>query len=168
MLTTQQKCLVYGRLFNLSSDSMARRRARLSRDMIINSNSNSNITQFGRNGTDHSSGKLRVNSFTPSKLCSTAVRSVQVKGKPRATENFDEGSRYEVVDEMWTDNVLATSSSVSTTEGRFFEQDKAERIMSQDSKVAIGIRKLLGLLRTLGEGFRLSCLFKCQEALEVF
>ncbi|KAG2607300.1 hypothetical protein PVAP13_4NG237300 [Panicum virgatum] len=148
---------VSGRLFNQSSDSMPRRSARLSRDMTINSNSNSNISQFGGNGTDHSSGKLRVNSSTPSKLCSTAVRSVQVmKGKPRATENFDE------------DNVPATSSSASTTEGRFFEQDKAERIMSQDSKVAIGIRELLGLLRTLGEGFRLSCLFKCQEALEVF
>jgi anaphase-promoting complex subunit 3 len=160
---------VSGRLFNQSSDSMPRRSARLSRDTTINSNSNSNISQFGGNGTDHSSGKLRVNSSTPSKLCSTAVRSMQVrKGKPRATENFDEGSRYEVIDEMWTDNVPAPSSSVSTTEGRFFEQDKAERIMSQDSKVAIGIRELLGLLRTLGEGFRLSCLFKCQEALEVF
>lgn len=62
---------------------------------------------------------------------------------------------------MWTDNEPATSSSV-TTDGRFFEQDKAERIMSQDSKLAVGIRELLGLLRLLGEGFRLSCLFKCQ------
>nr|TKW22346.1 hypothetical protein SEVIR_4G222500v2 [Setaria viridis] len=158
---------VSGRLFNQSSDSLPRRSARLSRDATINSNSN--ISQFGGNGPDHSSGKLRVNSSTPSKLCSTAVRSVQVrKGKPRATENFDEGSRYEVIDEMWTDNMPATSSSVSTTDGRFFEQDKTERIMSQDSKVAVGIRELLGLLRTLGEGFRLSCLFKCQEALEVY
>ena len=74
---------------------MPRRSARLSRDTIINSNSNSNISQFGGNGTDHSSGKLRVNSSTPSKLCSTAVRSVQVrKGKPRATENFDEGDYH--------------------------------------------------------------------------
>ncbi|CAN6216288.1 unnamed protein product [Urochloa humidicola] len=158
---------VTGRLFNQSNESMPRRSARLSRDTTINSNSN--ITQFGGNGTDHSSGKLRVNSPTPSKLCSTAVRSVQVrKGKPRATENFDEGSTYEVIDEMWTDNMPATSSSVSSTDGRFFEQDKAERIMSQDSKVAVGIRELLGLLRTLGEGFRLSCLFKCQEALEIY
>ncbi|CAL5041891.1 unnamed protein product [Urochloa decumbens] len=158
---------VSGRLFNQSSESMPRRSARLSRDTTINSNSN--ISQFGGNGTDHSSGKLRVNSSTPSKLCSTAVRSMQVrKGKPRATENFDEGSRYEVIDEMWTDNMPATSSSVSSTDGRFFEQDKAERILSQDSKVAVGIRELLGLLRTLGEGFRLSCLFKCQEALEVY
>lgn len=62
----------------------------------------------------------------------------------------------------------ATSSSVSTTDGRFFEQDKAERIMSQDSKVAVGIRELLGLLRLLGEGFRLSCLFKCQVWYRVF
>ncbi|RCV22345.1 hypothetical protein SETIT_4G213000v2 [Setaria italica] len=122
---------VSGRLFNQSSDSLPRRSARLSRDATINSNSN--ISQFGGNGPDHSSG-----------------------------------SRYEVIDEMWTDNMPATSSSVSTTDGRFFEQDKTERIMSQDSKVAVGIRELLGLLRTLGEGFRLSCLFKCQEALEVY
>nr|CAB3468448.1 unnamed protein product [Digitaria exilis] len=121
---------VSGRLFNQSSESLPRRSARLSRDTAINSNSN--ISQFGGNGTDHSSG-----------------------------------SRNEVIDEMWTDNEPATSSSV-TTDGRFFEQDKAERIMSQDSKLAVGIRELLGLLRLLGEGFRLSCLFKCQEALEVF
>ncbi|WVZ98400.1 hypothetical protein U9M48_043851 [Paspalum notatum var. saurae] len=122
---------VSGRLFNQSSDSMPRRSARLSRDTTINSYSNT--SQFGGNGTDHSSG-----------------------------------SRYEVIEEMWTDNISATSSSVSSVDGRFFEQDKAERILSQDSKVAVGIRELLGLLRTLGEGFRLSCLFKCQEALEVY
>lgn len=78
------------------------------------------------------------------------------------------GSRYEVIDEMWTDNMSGTSSSVSTADGRSFEQDRAERILLQDSKVALGIRELLGLFRTLGEGFRLSCLFKCQEALEVY
>ncbi|GJN38849.1 hypothetical protein PR202_gb27927 [Eleusine coracana subsp. coracana] len=78
------------------------------------------------------------------------------------------GSRYEVIDEMCTDNIPAASSSVSLADGRPFEQDKAERILSQDSKVAVGIRELLGLLRTVGEAFRLSCLFKCQEALEVY
>lgn len=63
---------------------------------------------------------------------------------------------------MWTDNIAVTSSSLSIAEGRYFEQDKAERTLSQDSKMATGIRELLGLLRTLGEGYRLSCLFKCQ------
>uniref|UniRef100_A0A453SI40 Uncharacterized protein n=1 Tax=Aegilops tauschii subsp. strangulata TaxID=200361 RepID=A0A453SI40_AEGTS len=76
--------------------------------------------------------------------------------------------RYEAVDEMWTDNIAATSSSLSIAEGRYFEQDKAERTLSQDSKMATGIKELLGLLRTLGEGYRLSCLFKCQEALEIY
>ncbi|CAM0909968.1 unnamed protein product [Alopecurus aequalis] len=128
---TRDSFQVTGRLFNQSSDSIPRRSARLSRDTPINSNSN--MSQFGGNGTDHSSG-----------------------------------SRYEAVDEMWTDNISATSSSVSITEGRCFEQDKPERIMSQDSKLASGIRELLGLLRTLGEGYRLSCLFKCQEALDVY
>ncbi|XP_062178564.1 cell division cycle protein 27 homolog B-like isoform X2 [Phragmites australis] len=77
------------------------------------------------------------------------------------------GSRYEVVDEMCTENISATSS-VSIADGRCFGQDKAERILSRESDLAVGIRELLGLLRTLGEGFRLSCLFKCQEALEVY
>jgi hypothetical protein len=72
------------------------------------------------------------------------------------------GSRYEVIDEMCTDNIPAASSSISSADGRFFEQDKAEQILPQDSKLAVGIRELLGLLRTLGEGFRLSCLFQCQ------
>jgi anaphase-promoting complex subunit 3 len=63
---------------------------------------------------------------------------------------------------MCTDNIPAASSSVNLTDGRFFEQDKVERILSQDSKLAVGITELLGLLQTLGEGFRLSCLFKCQ------
>ncbi|KAL6873476.1 hypothetical protein ACP4OV_013558 [Aristida adscensionis] len=136
---------VSGRLFNQSSDSMPRRSPRLSRDMPINTNSN--LSRFGGNGTDQSS-----------------VR----KGKPRATENFDKGSRSEVIDETWTDNISSTSSSVNIADGRWFEQDKAERILSQDSKLVVGVRELLGLLRTLGEGFRLSCLFKCQEALEVY
>ncbi|XP_062229283.1 cell division cycle protein 27 homolog B-like isoform X2 [Phragmites australis] len=122
---------VSGRLFNQSIDSVPRRSARLSRDTTVNSNSN--ISQFGGNGTDHSSG-----------------------------------SRYKVVDEMCTDNISATSSSASIADGRCFEQDKAERILLRESYLAVGIRELLGLLRTLGEGFRLSCLFKCQEALEVY
>uniref|UniRef100_A0A0E0Q0A2 Cdc23 domain-containing protein n=1 Tax=Oryza rufipogon TaxID=4529 RepID=A0A0E0Q0A2_ORYRU len=122
---------VSGRLFNQSSDSVPRRSARLSRDTTINSNSN--ISQFGGNGTDHSSG-----------------------------------NRYHVVDEMWTDNVTSTSSSTSIVDGRYPEQEKSERVLSQDSKLAIGIRELMALLRTLGEGYRLSCLFKCQEALEVY
>lgn len=90
---------VSGRLF--SSDSMPRRSARLKESTTnSNSNSNSNTSQFGGNGTDHSSGKLRVNSSTPSKLCSTAIRSMQVrKGKPRATENFDEGDYHFNVDD---------------------------------------------------------------------
>ncbi|XP_052158987.1 cell division cycle protein 27 homolog B isoform X2 [Oryza glaberrima] len=120
---------VSGRLFNQSSDSVPRRSARLSRDTTINSNSN--ISQFGGNGTDHSSG-----------------------------------NRY--VDAMWTDNVTSTSSSTSIVDGRYPEQEKSERVLSQDSKLAIGIRELMALLRTLGEGYRLSCLFKCQEALEVY
>uniref|UniRef100_A0A0E0C929 Uncharacterized protein n=1 Tax=Oryza meridionalis TaxID=40149 RepID=A0A0E0C929_9ORYZ len=122
---------VSGRLFNQSSDSVPRRSARLSRDTTINSNSN--ISQFGGNGTDHSSG-----------------------------------NRYHVVDEMWTDNVTSTSSSTSIVDGRYPEQEKSERVLSQDSKLAIGIRELMALLQTLGEGYRLSCLFKCQEALEVY
>ncbi|XP_066307632.1 cell division cycle protein 27 homolog B-like isoform X9 [Miscanthus floridulus] len=105
---------VSGRLFNSDSTSIPRRSERL-KDTATNSNSNT--SQFGGNGTGHSSG---------------------------------------------------TSSSVSTADGRSFEQDKAERILLQDSKLALGIRELLGLFRTLGEGFRLSCLFKCQEALEVY
>jgi hypothetical protein len=76
---------------------MPRRSPRF-RDTTINSNSNT--SQFGGNGTDHSSGKLRVNSSTPSKLCSTAIHSTQVrKGKPRATENFDEGDYHFIVDD---------------------------------------------------------------------
>ncbi|XP_066307629.1 cell division cycle protein 27 homolog B-like isoform X7 [Miscanthus floridulus] len=109
---------VSGRLFNSDSTSIPRRSERL-KDTATNSNSNT--SQFGGNGTGHSS-----------------------------------------------DNISGTSSSVSTADGRSFEQDKAERILLQDSKLALGIRELLGLFRTLGEGFRLSCLFKCQEALEVY
>ncbi|XP_066307633.1 cell division cycle protein 27 homolog B-like isoform X10 [Miscanthus floridulus] len=97
---------VSGRLFNSDSTSIPRRSERL-KDTATNSNSNT--SQFGGNGTGHSSA-----------------------------------------------------------DGRSFEQDKAERILLQDSKLALGIRELLGLFRTLGEGFRLSCLFKCQEALEVY
>ncbi|WVZ79371.1 hypothetical protein U9M48_026953 [Paspalum notatum var. saurae] len=122
---------VSGRLFNQSSDSMPRRSARLSRDTTMNSNSNT--SQFGGNGTDHSSG-----------------------------------SRYKVIDEMWTDNISVTSSSVSSVDGRFFEQDKADEFCHKTLKwqLVLGsywdfcehLGKVLGFLACLSARYDLGCL----------
>ncbi|XP_038984046.1 cell division cycle protein 27 homolog B isoform X2 [Phoenix dactylifera] len=148
---------VSGRLF---SDSGPRRSTRLSGEAAANTNSNA--SQLGGNGTNHSSAKYLgglYSSSSSSKTNSTVLRSVTLRrGQPWANENFDE------------DNTVTTSSSMSALpDGKCLEQDKMGcGILAHDSRLTSGIREFLGLLRTLGEGYRLSCLYRSQEALEVY
>ncbi|KAG1326859.1 putative cell division cycle protein 27 [Cocos nucifera] len=146
---------VSGRLF---SDSGPRRSTRLSGEAAANTNSNA--SQLGGNGTNHFSSKsLGGLSSSSSKTNSAVLRSVTLRrGQSWANENFDE------------DNTVTTSSSMSAlADGKCLEQDKMGcGILAHDSRLASGIREFLGLLRTLGDGYRLSCLYRSQEALEVY
>lgn len=61
----------------------------------------------------------------------------------------------------------ATMSSVAIfVDCRYLEEDKinlhAGGLSVHDSKLINGIRELLGLLRTLGEGYRFSCMHRSQ------
>lgn len=157
----------------LFSDSGSRRSTRLREAMT---NSNSNASQAGGKGANHSSGKFLggFSSSSSTKISAAALRSVTVrKGQSLATESFDEGRRPEVFDDLRADSKVVTSSSLSNSvDGRFYDPGRVSNQMSgnsaSDIKMTSGIRELLSLLRTIGEGYRLSCMYKCQDALEAY
>ncbi|XP_041000913.1 cell division cycle protein 27 homolog B-like [Juglans microcarpa x Juglans regia] len=154
---------ISGRLF---SDSGPRRSTRLSGD--AGANSNVSATMVVGNGTSNSSKYLGG-----SKLSSMAFRAVTIrKVQSWTNENIDEGIRNETFDDSRT-NVTSTTSSLSPSgDTRSLEQEGTTIPISggimNGSKVISGASEILGLLRTLGEGYRLSCMYRCQEALDVY
>ncbi|KAF5952352.1 hypothetical protein HYC85_010296 [Camellia sinensis] len=151
---------ISGRLF---SDSGPRRSTRLAGEAAASTNSSS-MTVAG-NGTSHSSKYLGG-----SKLSSVTFRSVTVrKGQSWANESFDEGTRHEVRDDPRSNT---TTSSSSPGDIRSLEQEGATMpmggVVMSSSRVITGASEILALLRTLGEGYRLSCLYRCQDALDAY
>ncbi|XXG87356.1 hypothetical protein AAC387_Pa11g2066 [Persea americana] len=158
---------VSGRLF---SDSGPRRSTRLAGEVAANANLN--VSQIGGNGSNHSSSKFLGGFSSSSKINSTTIRSMMGrKGQSWASESLDEGRQPEASDDSRCDNT--TSSTVlasideSLLEGERTNMQKSS-ISTQASKVGGGALELLGLLRILGEGYRLSCMYRCQDALEVY
>ncbi|KAK6941605.1 hypothetical protein RJ641_026982 [Dillenia turbinata] len=154
---------ISGRLF---SDSGPRRSSRLAGEAATNANVN--VTTVAGNGTTHSSKYLGG-----SKLSSVGLRSVTVrKGQSWATESFDEGTRHETVDDSRLSTGAAASSSFPSCDNRSCDQDGMTMSYSGDItnnlRVISGASEVLGLLRTLGEAYRLGCLYRCQEALDVY
>ncbi|KAJ3679019.1 hypothetical protein LUZ60_017030 [Juncus effusus] len=143
-----------------------------------NSNKEGGINSNASTTSGNNSKLLSTYNSTSRSL--SALRSVTLRRGPhRSLENFDEGRRHEVYDEMWassdkdnnkdnSNNIGATTNPCSTSalsESKSTEQDKSGGI----SVISLnGVKELLGLLQTLGEGYRLSCLYKCQEALQVY
>ncbi|KAK1306571.1 hypothetical protein QJS10_CPA10g00053 [Acorus calamus] len=156
---------VSGRLF---SDSGPRRSTRLAGEATLNGNLNA--LQAGGNGSNHYSARFL--GASSSKTNSTNFRSVTVrKGRSWASENFDEGKRLESYDNLRADNTATTSSSLSSSfDERTLLRERTDlhAVSAHESKVTAGASELLGLLRTLGEGYRLSCMYRCQDALEVY
>ncbi|OVA20244.1 Tetratricopeptide repeat-containing domain [Macleaya cordata] len=156
---------VSGRLF---SDSGPRRSTRLAAEVAASTNSNT--TQVGGNGTSHSSKYLGALSSS-SRLSSAALRSVTVR-KTWASESFEEGRRSEAFDDARLDNTASTSCASSSGDDRSLEQERTSMQMSgvttNGSRGTGGVPELLRLLRTLGEGYRLSCMYRCQDALDVY
>lgn len=151
---------ISGRLF---SDSGPRRSTRLAGEAAASTNSSS--TTAAGNGTSHSTKYLGG-----SKLSSVTFRSVTVrKGQSWANESFDEGTRHEVRDDPCSNT---TTSSSSPGDIRSLEQEGATMPMGglvmSSSRVITGASEILALLRTLGEGYRLSCLYRCQDALDAY
>ncbi|KAF8055800.1 hypothetical protein N665_1286s0010 [Sinapis alba] len=144
---------ISGRLF---SDSGPRRSSRLSADSGANTNASvATISGNGNNTSKYLGG---------SKLSSLGLRSVTLrKGNSWANENMDEGVRGESFDDS-RPNTASTTASMASSDGKSCDQE--DEIMSQ--KITIGVSEILSLLRTLGEGCRLSYMYKCQEALDMY
>ncbi|XP_020584818.1 cell division cycle protein 27 homolog B [Phalaenopsis equestris] len=161
---------VSGRLFS-GSDSGPRRSARLSGDAMANVNLHS--SQTGANGTNYSSAKF-LGGFPSSKMGSSALRSVSNrKGQQLSAESFDEGRRPDTLDVPWSQASAAASSSLSMlSDGANTDQERGHPAScgtsGHESGVITGVKDLLFLLRILGEGYRLSFLYRCQDALEIY
>ncbi|KAG6589947.1 Cell division cycle protein 27-like B, partial [Cucurbita argyrosperma subsp. sororia] len=150
---------ISGRLF---SDSGPRRSSRLAGEAVANTN-----VSAANNGTTNSTkylGGSKLNSIT---LRSMAVR----KGQSFANENIDEGIQNEAFDDSRSNASLSVSSSSPSSGNRTLEQEATKSVggsLTNDAKIINGASEILGLLRILGEGHRLSCLFRCQDALDVY
>ncbi|XP_076935417.1 cell division cycle protein 27 homolog B-like [Bidens hawaiensis] len=145
---------ISGRLF---SDSGPRRSTRLAGESGPVANNNGN-------GTNHSSKYPSI-----SKLGSAAFRSVTVrKGQSWSTETINEGLRSDL-DDTRSNTTTTSSGSSPPHDARSCEHDGSmARASMSVSKVASGALDVLSLLKIMGEGYRLSCLYRCQDALDVF
>ncbi|KAM0942496.1 putative tetratricopeptide-like helical domain superfamily [Dioscorea sansibarensis] len=179
ILAPRRKAMEEGRLRKVSgrlfSDSGPRRSTRLSGEATAGINSNAPQAGGGI-GTNHSSSSRFLGGFSSSssKSSSAAFRTMTGrKGPSCISESFDEGRKTEVFGDSCGEDASATMSSVAIfVDCRYLEEDKinshAGGLSVHDSKLINGIRELLGLLRTLGEGYRFSCMHRSQEALEVY
>ncbi|XP_044472496.1 cell division cycle protein 27 homolog B-like isoform X2 [Mangifera indica] len=154
---------ISGRLF---SDSGPRRNTRLSGE--AGNNINASVTIVAGNGTSNSSKYLGG-----SKLSSVALRSVTVrKGQSWANENIDEGMRNEAFNDSRASISSTVSSSLPCGDNRTVAQQgttvPTSGVSLSDSRVISGTSEILGLLRILGEGYRLSSMFRCQDALDMY
>ncbi|XP_077210505.1 cell division cycle protein 27 homolog B-like [Tasmannia lanceolata] len=155
---------VSGKLF---SDSGPRRSTRLSGEATTNANAIS--SQVGGNGTSHTSTKFLGGFSSSSKMSSATFRSVTVrKGQSWATISLDEGRRPDAFDDAQSDNATTSSSAVLGSGDDKLPEWERTHNLTHVSRVTAGVLELLSLLRTLGEGYRLSCMYRCQEALEVY
>ncbi|KAF2303980.1 hypothetical protein GH714_025830 [Hevea brasiliensis] len=154
---------ISGRLF---SDSGPRRSTRLAAEAGANSNASS--TLVAGNGISNSSKYLGG-----SKLSSMTLRSVTVrKGQLWGNENCDEGTRNETFDDSHANVTTTNSASSPSGDARSLETEAASLpvggLIISASKVLSGASEILGLLRVLGDGYRLSCLYRCQDALDIY
>eukprot|EP00258_Populus_trichocarpa_P018443 XP_006381758.2 cell division cycle protein 27 homolog B isoform X1 [Populus trichocarpa] len=154
---------ISGRLF---FDSGPRRSTRLAAE--AGANQNTSATLVAGYGTNNSSKYLGG-----SKLSSMAIRSVTVrKGQSWANENYDEGIRNEAFDDSRANNTSSNCSSSPPGDSRPLETEVATMpvggVIISASCILNGALEILGLLRTLGEGYRLFCMYRCQDALDVY
>ncbi|XP_010526443.1 PREDICTED: cell division cycle protein 27 homolog B isoform X2 [Tarenaya hassleriana] len=151
---------ISGRLF---SDSGPRRSTRLSADS--GANSNPNVTAVSGNG--NTSSKY----LGGSKLSSLALRSVTVrKGHSWANENIDEAVQNEPFDDS-RPNTASTTGSIASNEAKSHEQEATVSVGGTTlnvRRITAGASEILSFLKILGEGYRLSCLYRSQEALDMY
>ncbi|XP_048227782.1 cell division cycle protein 27 homolog B isoform X2 [Ricinus communis] len=155
---------ISGRLF---SDSGPRRSTRLAAEAGT-TNSNASTTLATGNGISNSSKYLGG-----SKLSSIALRPVTIrKGQSWGNENYNEGIRNDTFDDSRVSAATTNSSSSPSSDARCLESEGPSitvgGVIMSTAKVLSGASEILGLLRILGEGYRLSCLYRCQDALDTY
>ncbi|KAK7266700.1 hypothetical protein RIF29_19351 [Crotalaria pallida] len=152
---------ISGRLF---SDSGPRRSSRLSSEVSINANA----TLLSGNGANNSSKQLGGSKLSPIKFRSMTIR----KGQSWANENIAEGMHNDVQDDSRSNITSTTSCSSRAIEVKPCEQEVGTLpvggLVMSGSKVITGASEILSLLRVLGEGYRLACLYRCQDALDTY
>ncbi|CAI0425560.1 unnamed protein product [Linum tenue] len=154
---------ISGRLF---PDSGPRRSSRLAAEAVTNANATT--TSVAGNGNGNSSKFLGG-----SKLGSMAIRSVTLrKGQSWANENYDEGIRNEAFDDVHANAPSTNPTPSPSGETRSTEADGATvpvgTAVISASKIFSGTSEILSLLRILGEGYRFSCSYRCQDALDAY
>ncbi|KAL5768764.1 hypothetical protein ACOSP7_015309 [Xanthoceras sorbifolium] len=154
---------ISGRLF---SDSGPRRSTRLAGEAGVNTNASG--IAVAANGNSNS-----LKYLGGSKLASVALRSVTIrKGQSWANENIDEGIRNEAFDDSRANITSTVSSSFPSSDTRSLAQEGGTvpvgGAVMNSSRVINGASEILSLLRILGEGYRLSCMYRCQDALDVY
>ncbi|KAL2976928.1 hypothetical protein AAZX31_13G035600 [Glycine max] len=152
---------ISGRLF---SDSGPRRSSRLSSDSSVNTNANSTVVSGNGTNNSYKGG---------SKLNHMAFRTMAIrKGQSWANENIDEGICNDVPDDSSLNRTSINSCSSPVIEAKSYEQEAATfhigGQVTSGSKVITGTSEILTLLRVLGEGYRLACLYRCQDALDTY
>ncbi|KAL5572582.1 hypothetical protein UlMin_022179 [Ulmus minor] len=164
----RRKVVDEGKLRKISSrlfiDSGTRRSTRLSAESVASTNAGSAVVSA--NGTNNSSKYLGG-----SKLSSMALRSMtNRKGQTWANENIDEGIRNETFDDARVNMTSATSASSPSGDTRSLEQGATMPggVIMNGARIVSGVSEILSLLGTLGEGYRLSCMYRCQDALDMY
>ncbi|EPS64113.1 hypothetical protein M569_10668, partial [Genlisea aurea] len=150
---------VSGRLF---SDSGQRRSMRLAGESA-SSNSGISAAVSGNGTTSKYIGSSKLNS--PS-LRSTMIR----KSHAGTCESVEEGGHSDLIDHSRLNVAASTSAPCSnskTIEPEVAARSSAHAVLSS-LKIIDGASDLLALLRLIGEGFRLSCLYRCRDALDTY
>lgn len=151
---------ISGRLF---SDSGPRRSSRLAGEAVPYSNTNSTgLTSNGNNNAKYL-GNAKLSSVT---FRSTLAR----KGQSWSNDSLDEGLHPDVFDDSRS-NIAVTTSCSSSFDAGSLDLGATLPIVggnTNSSKPASGILEILDLFKILGDGYRLSCMYRCQDALDVY
>ncbi|KAE9612596.1 putative tetratricopeptide-like helical domain-containing protein [Lupinus albus] len=152
---------ISGRLF---SDSAPRRSSRLSSEASVNANAN----VVSGNGTSNTFKYLGGSKLNPMAFRAMTAR----KGQSWANENIDEGIRNDILDDSRSNVTSPTSCSSLGIEAKSYEPEAANftvgGLVISGSEVVSGALEILTLLRVLGDGYRLACLYRCQDALDTY
>ncbi|KMT03248.1 hypothetical protein BVRB_8g197920 isoform A [Beta vulgaris subsp. vulgaris] len=159
---------ISGRLF---TDSDPRRSMQLAG--IAGGSTNRTTTPSTGNETSHSLQNSGNFCLSNARLRSVTLR----KRTSQESGSFEEGDNLSppgIGHEVFDDSRVNTQASISTSSSDMgsMEQDTGSiglcRNTHHDLEVQKGALEILGLWRLLGDGYRLSCMYECQDALKIY